>query len=241
MVKTDGIVFRSLKYRETSLIIDIYTKELGLRSYLVNGVRSSKSKNSGNILQAMSQLDLMVYDKHGADKLNRIKEFKLAKFYSKLPFDVIRSMIGQFMIEVLRNCIKDNEANYEIYEFIEDWFSFLDESPHSIANLIPLFLVELAGKIGFAFEKERKAGYETFDLQEGQFLQGGPGHRYYLDGNLSDILFLFIQSNKQEVHNLKLTNNQRSELIDQLIIYYRLHIESFRELRSLDILRSILA
>lgn len=241
MVKTEGIVFRSFKYRETSLIVDIYTKDLGIRSYVVNGVRKAKAKTSGNILQAMSVLDLMVYDNHGADKLNRIKEFKLARYYKKIPFDVIRSMIGQFMIEVLRNCIKDDQANYDLYEFIENWFIFLDESPNNIANTIPLFLIELASKIGFAFAFEKDENSQIFDLQEGQFLNDFPEHRYFIEGDLSLVLFTFIHSDKSQVHEIKITNSQRSILIDKLIIYYRLQIESFKDLRSLEILRSILS
>ena len=241
MIKTKGIVFRSFKYRETSLILDIFTQELGLRSYLVNGVRSSKSKNSASALQAMMFLDLVVYDKNGPEKLNRIKEFKLSTYYQKIPFDVIRSMIGQFMIEVLRKCLKDHEANNEIYLFMEDWFNFLDTTNNSLANLLVLFMIELAAHIGFAFAFEKVNTHIIFDLQEGQFTSEIPDHKYFITGERSNLLFLLIQNEKQDVHEISMANNVRSLLLDELILFYRLHIESFGEIKSLEILRSVLS
>ena len=241
MIKTQGIVFRAMKYRETSLIVDIYTKELGLRSYLINGVRSSKAKQSGNILTAMSQLDLLVYDKHGADKLNRISEFKLTHFYQKIPFDVIRGMMGQLMIEVLKKCLKDEEGNSEMYTFVSEWFDFLDTTKEPISNLLIVFLIELAGTMGFALDIERPSKESYFDLREGQFSMVVPGHSYYLDIAISQFLYQFIHSNKETAHEITISGKQRSILIDQLIIFYKFHVESFGELKSLEILRSILS
>lgn len=241
MVKTPGIVFRSMKYRETSLIVDIYTKELGNRSYLINGVRSPKSKSSASILQAMTQLDLLVYDKAGPGKLNRIKEYKLGRYYNKIPFQVIRSMIGQFMIEVFRKCVRDDDGNIEMYNFIIDWFDFLDTTEHSVKNIIPVFLIELASKEGFAIDNSKTQKDAYFDLKEGHFTQEIPEDLYYLDKNLSSILYSLSTTKRTDAYEIKISGKQRSILIDQLIIFFRLHIESFGEIKSLDILRSIIS
>ena len=42
--KTKGIVLRTVKYGETSVIVTILTELFGLQSYLVNGVRTSSGK-----------------------------------------------------------------------------------------------------------------------------------------------------------------------------------------------------
>ena len=39
VTKTRGIVLHYLRYRETSLLVTIYTAELGIASYIENGVR----------------------------------------------------------------------------------------------------------------------------------------------------------------------------------------------------------
>ena len=42
--KTRGIVFSYTEYRETSLIVKIYTELFGIQSYIVNGVRKKNAK-----------------------------------------------------------------------------------------------------------------------------------------------------------------------------------------------------
>src|SRR5690348_3612929 len=44
--KTKGIVLRSVKYGETSLVVTIFTELFGLQSYLVNGVRTVPKKGT---------------------------------------------------------------------------------------------------------------------------------------------------------------------------------------------------
>ncbi len=52
--KTKGIVLRTVKYGETSMIITMFTELFGLQSYLVNGVRTSskKGKRQGKLISA---------------------------------------------------------------------------------------------------------------------------------------------------------------------------------------------
>ena len=40
--KTKGIVFRTVKYGETSLVVTVYTEFFGVQTYMVNGARSTK-------------------------------------------------------------------------------------------------------------------------------------------------------------------------------------------------------
>ncbi|MEO6932134.1 MAG: recombination protein O N-terminal domain-containing protein, partial [Chitinophagaceae bacterium] len=40
ILSTKGIVLRSVKYGETSLVSSIYTLSHGLQSYMINGVRT---------------------------------------------------------------------------------------------------------------------------------------------------------------------------------------------------------
>jgi DNA repair protein RecO (recombination protein O) len=80
--KTRGIVLRTVKYGETSIIVTIFTELFGVQSYLVNGVRTSTKKGSGkaSMFQPAAILELVVY--HNELKhLNRIKEFKWAVMY----------------------------------------------------------------------------------------------------------------------------------------------------------------
>ena len=61
--KTKGIVLRTVKYGETSVIVAVFTEKFGVQSYLVNGVRISTKKGSGkaNLFQPSAILEMVVY------------------------------------------------------------------------------------------------------------------------------------------------------------------------------------
>ncbi|MBK9016857.1 MAG: recombination protein O N-terminal domain-containing protein [Saprospiraceae bacterium] len=58
LIKTRGIVFKAKKYSETSVIVDVFTEEKGLRSYIVSGVRSKRPTVSAGLLQPMTPVEL---------------------------------------------------------------------------------------------------------------------------------------------------------------------------------------
>ena len=89
LYKTKGIVLRTVKYGETSVIVTIFTELFGIQSYLVNGVRTSTKKGSGkaSLFQPSAILELVVY--HNELKhLNRIKEFRWDYLYRHILTDV---------------------------------------------------------------------------------------------------------------------------------------------------------
>ena len=143
LFKSIGIVFRSVKYSETSLILEVFTREKGMRSFIVSGVRSSKSKNKASLYQHLNILDLVAYDKD--NKLARIKECGIEYYYQRLSYDVVRSSIGLFLLEVCKNAIKEKEENIELFDFIYERLKLLDSDTPQNFGLFPIkFLLELS-------------------------------------------------------------------------------------------------
>ena len=126
--KTKGIVLRSIKYGETSLVVTLFTELFGIQTYMVNGVRTSKkSASKANHFQPTAILDLVVY--HSENKsMQRIKEFSWAVLYSNLLSDVIKNSIASFMAELIQKCLKQPEPNSDLFNFCEESFLQLDKS-----------------------------------------------------------------------------------------------------------------
>lgn len=240
LVKTRGIIFKSIKFRDTSLILDIYTEELGLRSYIVNGVRKSKPSQHSAYYQLMNILDLVVYHQEDKD-ICRIKEVNWNLSYEKLPFEIERSSIGIFMLEVCRKSIRERETNTELFQFLYEWFLFIDQSKTKISNYHILFLIELAGYLGFAPALTGSEGKGYFDMMEGVFLNEPPAHAYYMKESETTLLKDFLKIERDSVHDLKLSRSSRSVFLHAMIDFYRIHVEHFNELKSLEVLKELWA
>ena len=240
LIETRGIVFRTLKYSESSLIVDIYTEAKGLQSYIVNGVRSQRSKHNASIYQVMTLVDMVAGVRE--DKgLSRIKEIKSACVYRAIPFDVRKSAVGLFMAEVARKTIREAEAHPELFDFLYHSFLFLDQTQQPIANLHLHFLVELSAFLGFMPGGDLTLETPVFDLQEGVFSDNSPAAAYCLDLELSKAFYALLNSNYTECHLLRLPAGQRRQLLSKLLDYYRLHLEHLPEIHSHQILQEVLS
>jgi len=231
--KSKGVVFRSLKYSETSLILDIYTQMHGLGSYIVSGVRKAKSKTS-NVYNPMNIIDLVAYVP--GESLSRIKEASYDHTYQKLDREVIRAAIGTYFIDLLRSSIKEKEPNELLYLYIVKTLKDLD-SGASLGNLPIRYAIELASHLGFQLSDNYSDQNQYFDLQVGAFIDNDIRHKYILNDAVSYSLHAVMQNPV----NAAMDKISRKVLLDALMDYYRLHIEDFRPLRSLPVLRTLLS
>jgi len=241
--KTKGIVLRAVKYGETSLIVTMFTELFGLQSYLVNGVRTSTKKGSGkaNLFQPTAILDLVVY--HNELKhLNRIKEFKWSYLYQHIFSDVPKNAVALFMIELLTKCLKQPEANPELFEFCEDAFIHLDESSGSVMANFPLFFaLHLPVFFGFRISDEYSDKNSIVDLQEGMFVIERPDHFHFLEGKQAEVTSeLLKMMQPEELEQLKLNHDFRRQLLFAYETYYALHIQDFGTMKTLPVLREVL-
>lgn len=239
LVKTKGIVFRTIKYSETSIITDIFTRERGLRSFIVNGIRKSKPRFSHALFQIMSQIDLLAYDHR--HNLNRIKEISWDYAYSEIPFNIIKSSIGIFMTELCQKAIKEKETNRPMYDFLSNWFIYLDQCKTPFANIHLLFMIEFSAMLGFQpMNNYHKEGKPYFNLKEGYFIHTNLDEQYTMDRRSSQNFSLLLNTNKENLDSIKLSREARSILINYLINFYQLHIENFPKLKSVDVLSEVL-
>ena len=180
--KTKGIVLRSVKYGETSLVVTMYTEMFGLQSYMVNGVRTIPKKGTAkaNFFQPAAILDLVAYH-NDFNNLQRLKEFKWSFLYQHVLSDVRKNSVAMFMIELLSKCLKQPETNAELFYFIEDALRHLDEANDTVTANFPLyFALHLAVFFGFRISDEYTDQHHYLDLEEGTFVADQPKHPHYL-------------------------------------------------------------
>jgi len=230
--KSEGIVLSSLKYSETSLILDIYTKQHGLGSYIVSGVRKQKSRTA-NVYHPMNIIDMVAYT--SGQSLSRIKEASYVYIYQQLDRDVIRAAVGTYIIELVRNAIQDKEPDERLYSFIRETLLSLDNGSLSIGTLPYQFAIQLAEYMGFQMQDNYSEETPYFDLSAGQFVTALTSDSSVLDGTLSTVMHQLMTG----VQTISLSKQDRAFLLDKLMSYYELHIDNFKPLRSIPVLRSI--
>jgi DNA repair protein RecO (recombination protein O) len=238
LVKTKGIIIRSVKYGESSLIFDAYTEEYGLCSFIVGGVRKKKASSPPSLFQLMSWVDMVVYFKN-QQHLNRVKETRPLFHYRNIPFDIKKRSLGLFMVEIIQKSIKETEHNSSMFHFIEKSFRLLDETEKPIRNFHIGFLLHLSGYLGFRPHGNWGPEKPYLDLLNGYFVDS-PHPVYTLSKDTSQRLSECLHCTFDQLTTLSTSRQERKDIVQSLITFYSLHLERFKEINTYKILSEIL-
>ncbi len=224
--KTKGIVFNFVKFRESSVIARIYTAQFGLKNYIVNNVRSSKPRYPVSYFQPMTLLDMVVYNKNHAD-INRIAEIKCWHPYKSIPYNVIKSSVALFITEILYKTLREEEANPELYNFLEESLLFFDNMEELSMNF----------HLQFLFKYARYQGIEPIKISD--MVHEIESNNYLVSLPESDFRKIDQLIEAPYDSTITLSNELRRKILSMIILFYQIHFEHLKELKSYKVLMEI--
>lgn len=228
LIPTQALVLHTTEYAETSVIAKLFTRELGVRSYILKGVRKCGSRTKQNLLQPLSHLDLVVYD-NDKSSLNYIKEIaphgKAAEHS-----DAVACALRFFMTELLYKSLREAEPMPDLFDYV----AAADlHSPY-----LPItFTLTVAHHLGIAPLDNYSLREPYFDLPNGRFASGGEG---VMDRASSQLLHCYLEALQEDTPLPLAALPQRTGLLNCLLDYYRVHIPDFKNFNSHEILHTIL-
>lgn len=236
--KTKGIVVKTTKYSESSLVVKVFTEVFGMRTYMIRGVRKKNSKTPLNLFQPLSIIDMVVYEKAGRD-LQNIKEIKAAYIYTCIPYEIKKSTITSYLNELIYKAIKEEETNTKLFQFIYNSLIFLDKSSANYQNFHLSFMLKLSRYLGFEPSDNFISKQEIFDLQEGRYTSLKLSPQVSIHPPLSS-LFFQLSTDQSFGENILINRKERQALLEKILRYYEYHLPGFSELKSLSILKEVL-
>lgn len=235
---TRGILLRQVKYAETSVIATIYTEEHGRQSYLINGVRNKNATIKASVLQPLYLLDLEVYHKPGKE-LNRLKSARIAVPYISIPYDIQKSTLVMFLSEVLYKCLREEEPNADLFDFLFHSFTFLDLTENGTGNFHLWFLYRLTAFLGILPNRGNMEISQFFDLRKAVFVSSEPGHPQFMDKHTTILFARFFDASLSNIHEIALTQHDRQTLLRKVIEFYQIHFDFFGDIKSLSVLKEV--
>lgn len=225
LYKTRGVVLNYIRYGESSIITRILTDAFGVQSYIVNSVRTKKPKFSVSFFQPFTLLNMVVYYKKNAS-LNRIAEISPENAASTIPLNIYKSGIALFLAETLVKTLTNELEDREMFEFVYRSVQALDDKKADFENFHLHFLIELSKRLGF----EPHSGSELL----------AQAHNGYHEGmnEQANLLDRLISGTYDDA--IKMSSKMRRLILDDLIRFYRIHIENFGSIKSLEVLKATL-
>lgn len=236
VVTTNAIVLSSLKYSDTSLIVKCFTSKEGLKTYLIRGVlKAKKGGLKAGYFQPLTQLKI-VGNHNNKGNLNSIKEVQVLYSYKTIYNDIVKQSIVLFLSEILSNCIQEEEENIALFSYLETAFKWLDLHD-KVANFHLLFLLNLTRFLGF-YPDTTENNKEGFSLVEGVFTDSNT-NKNIISGNDFHQFKKLLGIDFDSIESVSFSKQERQSLLQMIIRYFELHLEGFKNPKSLQILEAV--
>ena len=238
LTKTQAIVLHSLKYGETRLIVDMFTRSQGRQSFIVSIPKSVKGKIKKQLFQPLTLLEIES-DLRPKLQLQKLSDVRLASPFSSIPFDPNKLSISLFIAEFLYYALRSEQHNEPLFDYIVNSIQWLDAQTDRFANFHLVFLMRLSRFLGFYPNLDHYQSGDYFDLRESVFLSTPPVHRDFLHPQEAEKIQLMMRMDFPTMHLFRMSHQERNRLLEVSLIYYRLHLPDFPELKSVSVLQEL--
>lgn len=238
LTESRAIVLRTIKYNDESFIAETLTEGHGRVSFLVRISRSPRAAVRHTLFQPLALLTICWNHREG-NALKRPKSVGVSTPLVSIPYDPRKSAVALFLSEFLQAAIKVEVASELLFQYIYTSVEWFDTAPKDFANFHLVFLLHLVGFLGFAPNLEDYRPGDGFDLEAGRFTAYSPLNKHFLLPEDAARLPLLRRMNFATMHVFKFSGSERSRLLGYINLYYRLHLPSFPELKSLAVLQDL--
>lgn len=238
LAKSKVIVLKTLKYSESSLIIKAYSEKYGAISFLAKGIRKSGKSKKAAFFSPLSILNIDFDYKENRD-LHFFKDADIHIPLHSLQSNTSKLAISLFLSEFLYKALKEEEANHNLYEFIEKGILHFNELENSFINFHLLFLVKISKYLGFEPRPIENKNQLYFNIEKGIFQDFYSTQDLCLHPEESNNLNTLLTSNMGDISLIKFTYTERKELLNSIMKFYEAHFPELGKIESLYILETV--
>ena len=239
LVKTNAIVISTIKYGDSSLITRCYCKELGLKSFMLKGILTSKKGGlKKSLFQPLNLINISTQIKNQSNqKLNFIREGSLKVHFKEIPLKIKKNAIALFISEVISRVIyEEGNPNIALYSFLENSIMRLEKDEFSAVFHLK-FLTLLSDQLGF-YPNLMCQEKEFFDIESGCFCENS-NSKYAVGGETVRVFKGLLRINFDDIAQIKISNTLRIKVLDFLIDYFNIHLPRFGKIKSIAVLHEI--
>lgn len=226
LYSTRGIVLHYMKYKETSIIVKIFTEKLGKQSFLIPEVRAPNARHASALFQLLVPLELEM-DYRQNTSLQRVIEVKQHFPVTAMVSDIHKTAIITFLAELLNKTLYEELQNAALFDFLLQSIVDLNKLQTGYEAFYLGFMLRLCAFLGFgcthALEinmQLRRAGHQQcFSVEEMSFLN------HLLQATTPD--------------TTSLPKASHSNMLMGVLRYMQLHVDHLHTLKSLSVLQAL--
>jgi len=242
--KTEAIVLKGMRYKESSRIVSLYTKRFGKVGVVAKGIRRPKSR-FGSSLEPFTVSNIVFYRREQKGLYN-ISEADIVKEHTGIRKNLERMSTAYVIVDFLDVANPEESSNIRLFALTRSMLDAVEELPSDSLNIVLwTFLIRAAGILGYApvFDHCVKCKKKKEKMGFNPSLGGavcsectlGEGDVWRIGKDSLDLMSRLARGAQEEIWKERPSPEQAKEILEVLRAHLLYHTE--RNMRSLDFKR----
>ena len=214
-ISTQAFVLKTSIFKESSLIVRLFTREKGKSNYIIKAAMRQKSPSKA-VYQQLNEIKID-YSHYPKRQIHPIYSSKIINDWSMICNDLKKTVLCTAMFEIIDKTFDENIPDKNTYDVLVAVMTYFNNNTKNLNNAFYYFLIHFL----------KNSGYDIINAKE------HPIVKKYMQGNpqILDDLNMIFKSNfvfsRKEKLDLKYDKRNMSKFISEIVNYHFSDVKSF--------------
>ena len=220
-IKTHAFVLKTTIFKESSLIIRMFTREKGKSTYIVKAAMRQKSPNKA-IYQQLNEIEID-YSHHPKKQIHPVYSVKLVEDWENICTDLKKTVLCTSMLEIIDKSYDEEIPDAETYDTLKQVMSYFDSNSSNLNNAFYYFILHFL----------KNSGYNILSAKKHPVILRFQQKNLNILNDLNLIFDLDLNKMNKPENNPKYEKKIMTRLMSELVRYHFPDVKSFKVAKDL--------
>jgi len=220
-IKTHAFVLKTTIFKESSLIIRLFTREKGKSTYIVKAAMRQKSPNKA-IYQQLNEVEID-YSHHPKKQIHPVYSVKLVEDWENICTDLKKTVLCTSMLEIIDKSYDEEIPDTETYDTLKQVMSYFDSNSSNLNNAFYYFILHFL----------KNSGYNILSAKKHPIIQRFQQKNSNILNDLNLIFNLDLNEMHKSENNPKYEKKIMTRFMSELVRYHFPDVRSFKVAKDL--------
>jgi len=220
-IKTHAFVLKTTIFKESSLIIRMFTREKGKSTYIVKAAMRQKSPNKA-IYQQLNEVEID-YSHHPKKQIHPVYSVKLVEDWENICTDLKKTVLCTSMLEIIDKSYDEEIPDAETYDTLKQVMSYFDSNSSNLNNAFYYFILHFL----------KNSGYNILSAKKHPVILRFQQKNFNILNDLNLIFDLDLNEMNKPENNPKYEKKIMTRFMSELVRYHFPDVKSFKVAKDL--------